>query len=286
MFRKMLVGMVILLAGVLVVVQSGAQDETDLDAALEAIIFRPIDDIIDQELIVSGFSSSGTATVPIETSIPVACTLVYGTTPEFGQLTLDQDMAGGTHAEHSPLLTGLEPETEYYFRVQGVDDAGIIYISEVMTFTTPPADTSLTENLLSPDRGAEVLGVSSNWQGQDNDGIWGIMSALDGDPNTAWSSHGDGNNAWVEIQLEQRSRIDRVEFWSRFMSDGTAQIFEFTVTTDSGDVYGPFTLPGHEQAYEYEVEFEAETLRFDVVDSSGGNVGAVEIAVYGEPLEE
>jgi hypothetical protein len=277
--------MALMMVSVLVEAQLTAQDETDLEAALEAITFRPIDDIIDQDLIVTGFSNSGTATVPIETRIPVACTLVYGTTPEFGHLTLDQDMAGGAHSEHSPLLSGLEPETEYFFRVQGVDDEGTIYISEVMTFTTPPRDTSLTENLLSPDRGAEVLGVSSNWRNQDNDGSWGIMSALDDDPNTAWSSDGDGDSAWVEIQLGQRSRIDRVEFWSRFMSDGTAQVFEFTVTTDSGEMYGPFTLPDYEQSYDFEVEFEAESLRFDVVDSSGGNVGAVEIAVYGEPLE-
>ena len=285
MFKKVLIVMTLVIVSVLLAGQLGAQDETDLAAALEAINFRPIDDIIDQDLIVTGFSNSGTATVPIETSIPVACTLVYGTTPEFGHLTLDQDMAGGTHSEHSPLLNGLEPETEYFFRVQGVDDEGTIYISEVMTFTTPPRDTSLTENLLSPDRGAEVLRVSSNWRNQSNEGVWGIMSALDDDPNTAWSSDGDGDSAWVEIQLGQRSRIDRVEFWSRFMSDGSAQIFEFTVTTDSGEMYGPFTLPDYEQAYDFEVEFEAESLRFDVVDSSGGNVGAVEIAVYGEPLE-
>lgn len=264
--------------------QLGAQEGTDLDAALEAINFRPIEDIVDVELIVTNFSSGGTASLPIETRVPVACTLVYGTTPEFGNLTLDQDMAGGTHTDHNPLLTGLEPETLYYFRVQGVDDSGNIYVSETMTFTTPPAATTMTENLLSPQRGAEVLAVSSNWRGQDNDDLWGILSAFDGDPNTAWSSDGDGNDAWVEVALGQRSRIERVEFWTRFMSDGTAQIHEFTVTADSGETYGPFTLPDSDQAYEFDVAFEAETLRFDVVESSGGNVGAVEIAVYGEPV--
>jgi hypothetical protein len=264
---------------------AAAQPETDLEKALEAIEFRPIEDILETDLIVSHFASDGTATLPIETRIPVACTLVYGTTPEFGKLTLDQDMAGGTHTTHNPLLTDLEPETTYYYRVQGVDDAGNIYVSQTMTFTTPPQEEATVENLLSPELGAQILGVSSNWNGQPNDGSFGILNAFDGSPNTAWSSNADGNDAWVEIQLAQRSRIQQVEFWTRSMSDGTAQIFEFTVTTDSGETYGPFTLPDPDQPYVFEVEFEAETLRFDVTDSSGGNVGAVEIAVYGEPIE-
>jgi hypothetical protein len=262
---------------------AAAQPETDMEKALDAIEFRPIDEIVDTDLIVQNFASDGTAMLPIETRIPVACTLVYGTTPAFGKLTLDQDMAGGTHTTHNPLLIDLEPETTYYYRVQGVDDAGTIYVSETMTFTTPPQDDTPVENLLSPERGAQIVGVSSNWNGQANDGSFGVLNALDGSPNTAWSSDGDGDEAWVEIQLAQRSLIHQVAFWTRSMSDGTAQIFEFTVTTESGETYGPFTLPDPDQPYVFDVAFEAETLRFDVTDSSGGNVGAVEIAVYGEP---
>ena len=284
---KRLIGILVLsvLVGMLGLLVVQAQEATDLEAALEAINFRPIDDIIDQELLVMNFTNRGTATVPIETSVPVACTLVYGTTPEFGHLTLDQDMAGGTHSSHNPQLSDLEPETLYYFRVQGVDDDGNVYVSEMMTFTTPEMVAVETENLLSMENGAEIMGVSSNWNDQDNDGRFGILSALDGDPGTAWSSNGDGSDAWVEVKLAQRSIIRQVEFWTRFMSDGTAQIFEFTVTTDSGESYGPFTLPDPDQPYTFDVEFEAETLRFQVTDSSGGNTGAVEIAVYGEPAE-
>src|SRR5690606_27944509 len=168
---------------------AAAQPETDLEKALEAIEFRPIEDILETDLIVSHFASDGTATLPIETRIPVACTLVYGTTPEFGKLTLDQDMAGGTHTTHNPLLTDLEPETTYYYRVQGVDDAGNIYVSQTMTFTTPPQEEATVENLLSPELGAQILGVSSNWNGQPNDGSFGILNAFDGSPNTAWSSN-------------------------------------------------------------------------------------------------
>lgn len=279
-------GLGVMLVAVLVTAQVLlAQDDDRPDDLIDAYTFRSIDAIIDAPLEVTNFAGDGTASLPIETRVPVACTVVYGTTTDFGQLSLDMDMAGGTHSVHNPLLSGLAPETAYYFRVQGVDDAGIVYLSEVMTFTPPAFSDAPTENLLAPERGAEVLGYSSAFGGADPAATWGILNAFDGSPNSAWSSAGDGNDAWVEVRLAERSRIDRVEFWTRTMPNDTAQIFAFTVTTETGETYGPFELPDADQAYTFEVEIVAETLRFDVVSSNGGNTGAVEIAVYGAPVE-
>jgi len=111
-----------------------------------------------------------------------------------------------------------------------------------------------------------------------------VMSAVDGSGNSAWSSQGDGDNAFIEIRLAQRSQIDRIEYWSRSMSDGTAQVFAFNISADDGTIYGPFEVPDANQAYSFEVDFETTTLRFSVVTSSGGNTGAVEFGVYGTPL--
>jgi len=69
------------------------------------------------------------------------------------------------------------------------------------------------------------------------------------------------------------------------MGDGTAQIFSFTVTTDQGETFGPFNLPDANQIYTFPVQFTARTLRFDAVETSGGNTGAVQIEVYGTPHE-
>ena len=77
----------------------------------EGVIFQSVDEIIEQPLEITNFANNGSATLPIHTTVPVACSLVYGTTPEFGSLTLDQDMAGGTHSNHNPLLQGI---TEAY----------------------------------------------------------------------------------------------------------------------------------------------------------------------------
>lgn len=219
-------------------------------------------------------------------TIPTGCLLVYGETPDFGRASQDPDMAGAAIIDHNPVMVGLQPDTEYFYRLQGSDEAGNLYISPTFSFRTPPESTEGSANLLNPVNGATVTEVSSNFGGQPTEGsTWGAANAFDDDPNTAWSSDGDGDEAYVVVELGQRSHITRIRFWTRTMSNDTAQIFSFTVTTDSGDVYGPFELPDPDQAYEFDVDFEAQSLRFDVVDSNGGNTGAVSIAAFGEPVE-
>ena len=251
----------------------------------DEIIFRSIDEIIEQPLEVTNFANDGSASLPIHTAIPVACTIVYGTTPNFGSLTLDQDMAGGAHSDHNPLLVGLEAETTYYFRVQGVDESGIIYLSEVMTFTTPSNENSEIDNLASPLLGAEITGYSSAFGSAEPKDRWGVISAFDNNPNTEWSSAGDGNDAWIEIKLAQSARIDAISFQSRSMSDGSAITLAFTVTTDTGKTYGPFEVPDTSQPFDFDMVFEAQTLRFDLFDTTGGNTGVVDIAISGEFVE-
>jgi hypothetical protein len=86
--------------------------------------------------------------------------------------------------------------------------------------------------------------------------------------------------------LAKKAQLHAVEVWTRLMSDGTAQVFAFTLTTDGGEVLGPFTLHDAAQAYRFEVNVIARSLRLDVVDSSGGNTGLVEFAAYGTPIAD
>lgn len=270
----------------LVLAACAAEEQGDTAGLAEGISVKPVDEIVDADLLVTNFAGDGTATLPIHTSIPVACSVVYGTTQEFGSLSLDQDMAGGTHSDHNPLLSGLEPETEYFYRVQGVDDTGVIYLSKVMTFTTPPFEESQTQNLASPDMGAEITGYSSAFGDAGPNDRWGAGSAFDDSPNSEWSSAGDGNEAWIEVKLAQRARIDSVAFHSRAMTDGSAITRSFTVTTNTGEVHGPFELANADNSYAFEVEILAESLRFNLVDTTGGNTGVVDIAVYGKFVGE
>jgi hypothetical protein len=52
-----------------------------------------------------------------------------------------------------------------------------------------------------------------------------------------------------------------------------------------GEVLGPFTLPDANSSYDFDVAFEAETLRFDLMDTTGGNTGIVDVAVFGAFLD-
>lgn len=139
------------------------------------------------------------------------------------------------------------------------------------------------ENVASAQAGAAISGVSSNFGRGGMDTAYGANQALDGNPATEWSSHGDGDNAWIEIDLAQETHVTSLGFWTRTMG-ASAQIFSFRVITDQGEVYGPFSLDDASAIHYFDTDFTAKKLRFEAVESSGGNTGAVEIEVFGEPV--
>lgn len=227
-----------------------------------------------------------TARVNFVGTIPLACYLVYGTDESFGFVTNDPDMAQAAIIDHNPVLLDLEPDTEYVFRMQGIGEDGVIYVSELYRFRTLPASDVSSENLLSPENGAVVLEVSSNFGNQPNDGRWGILNAFDGNPATEWSSNGDGDDAYFVVELSGEHRIHTIEYRTRAMNDGTAITEAFTITADSGEVFGPFEVEAYTDMTTFEVDFAAATLRYDVQQSTGGNTGIIDIAVYGTPVED
>ncbi len=211
-------------------------------------------------------------------SIPLACSVVYGKTLNFGQIATDLNMNGGAIINHNPILSKLEENTLYYYRVQGTDATGKIYWSPAATFKTT-GGTITDNNLLSLNNGATITAVSSNFSGVNNNEIWGANSAIDGSNATAWSSSNDGDNAFIEITLAESKQIETIEVFSRSMSDDTAKILTFTITTDSGEVL-PFNLPNTTQAHQFPLNRQTSSIRLDVVSSTGGNTGLIEIKAY------
>ncbi len=266
----------------LMFIAAGCSAAVQIDTALEV---RPLEEVYVNGPPQMTEITATDAVLQFDSAKPLACAAIYGTTTDYGMVAVDQDMGGGAHTDHRPLLTGLEPDTEYHYRVQGTASDGTLYVSEDMTFRTPPQEANAEVNLASLKAGARVIAVSSNYSGAANDEPWGAYSAIDGDRGTAWSSDGDGNDAYIEIQLAQSARLYAVEVWTRSMSNNTAQIFAFTLTTDDGTVLGPFTLDDAEQSYRFDVDVVTSSLRLDVVDSNGGNTGLIEFAAYGQPVE-
>ncbi|MEX0788573.1 MAG: discoidin domain-containing protein [Anaerolineales bacterium] len=241
---------------------------------------RPIDEILVAPIRIEPADRS--ATVLVTTRLPVACAVVYGPSHAYGSIATDADMAGGAHADHHPVLAGLEPDTVYYLRLQGVGPDGTLYRSDEFTLHTLPAGTvSGQANLASTAAGARVSGVSSQFGSEASDGAYAAIRAIDGAPSTQWSSNGDGNDAWIEIELPAPTHITRVGFWTRTMGS-SAQIYSFRIVTDQGQAFGPFELSDAAQIHYFPTDFSASRLRFEAVETSGGNTGAVEIEVYGE----
>ena len=215
-------------------------------------------------------------------NIDVVCAVAYGPTSDYGQIATDDDMSGGGHSNHHPVLKGLRADTQYHYQLGGMGPDGTVYQSTDLTFKTLPENTGAKEidnNLALLSKGARIVGVSSNYGGGDHDSTWGANHAIDGDPNTQWSTNGDGDNAWIEVELLTETHVTSIGLWTRTMGL-SAQIFTFLVKTDRGEVVGPFSLKDADNTYTFDVNLTATRLRFEAVNTSGGNTGAVEIEVY------
>ena len=102
-------------------------------------------------------------------------------------------------------------------------------------------------------------------------------------PGLQWSSNDDGDDVWIEIALSGPTNIQTIGFWTRTMGT-SAQISSFKIVTETGEEHGPFTLDNANVIHYFNTDITAGTLRFEALETSGGNTGAVEIEVYGEPV--
>ncbi len=213
------------------------------------------------------------ATVEVTTSMDAACAVVFGEDPSFGRLATDPTMAGSGHRDHNVPLGGLAPDTAYVLRLQGSGLDGNLYRSRIYRFRTPAVSTTAPADLAI---GARVVDVSSEFST-----AYAATNAVDGDLSTEWSSLGDGDDAFITIDLGHVADVTSVAFRTRQMGDGTAITDTFSVTVD-GQEYGPFPA-GTEPV---PVLLSGQILRFDVDTSTGGNTGAIEIQVYGAPAAD
>ena len=225
-----------------------------------------------EEPVVVPDASGTTAVLRVTTELDMACAVVFGRDEALGDgIATDADMGGGAHTDHQAVMSGLEPDTEYFYRVQGSGSDGNLYRSELRSFRTPRAAADTPgENVAL---GAAVVDVSSEFSGD-----FPAAAAVDGNPGTEWSSAGDGDDASITLDLGRAVDVIGVALRSRSMSDGSSVVETFTVTVDDGQTYGPFEAG---TAFVVnETEFSGQVLRIDAERTSGGNTGAGEIEVY------
>lgn len=235
----------------------------------EASPIEPIEPILASAIELTFDPSGTTAALTVDTTIPVACAVIYGTDDTYGAIAVDNDMQGGAHHDHGPLLAGLAPDTEYQYILQGSDAAGTIYRSDTLTFRTPPAtDTGLGTNIAPT---GTITAVSSEFSD-----AFAATNAIDGNPATEWSTTGDGDNAYIEIDLGQTHEITAVALHTRQMTDGTAITNTYTVTIDD-QTLGPYTS---DEPALLDTPVTGQVVRIEADQTTGGNTGATEIEIY------
>lgn len=215
----------------------------------------------------------------VTTTEPMICAIVWGETEALGNFNNSLAMNGTGIVDHDVFLPGAEPGGTYFFRVQGSTADGTLYQSDLATFTLPDRSAAADDSA-EVDRGpnlaldATVAEVSSEF----NDSF-AAANAIDDSGTTEWSSRGDGDAAFITIDLGAPKEIAGVEFITRSMLDGTAVTETFTVTIDDRASFGPFPAGTPVDPSFAPVATTGRLVRFDVEASTGGNVGAVEVRV-------
>jgi hypothetical protein len=211
----------------------------------------------------------------VSTTEPMICAIVWGATEAFGRFNNSLSMNGTGIVDHDVSLPDVVAGRRYYFRVQGTTADGTLYRSPTATFTIPattPAPPRTGEGTTNLALDATVVDVSSEF----GEG-YTATNAIDGSGTTEWSTAGDGDDAYIVLDLGRPAAIGAVEFITRSMLDGTATTETYTVTVDDQPPLGPFPAGTPSDPNPSSIEATGQTIRFDVHTSTGGNVGAVEI---------
>ncbi|MGA9595925.1 MAG: discoidin domain-containing protein [Acidimicrobiia bacterium] len=214
----------------------------------------------------------------VTTTEPMICAIVWGETTDYGNFTNSLNMAGTGIVQHDVFLPGAQPGVEYHYIVQGSTADGTLYQSDPGTFTIPATEATSDTVDRGPDLalGATITAVSSEF----ND-AFAASKAVDGDLTTEWSTAGDGDNASITLDLGQPTHVATIEFLTRSMTDGTAITNTFTVSVDGGQPLGPFSAGNPADPQPASVDVTGTQFAFQVVSSTGGNTGAVEIQMFG-----
>lgn len=265
--------------GLLLLLAACGGDDTTSSGASDGAEIRPFSEVQDSEFAFELDPADPTRGIfRVTTSEPMICAIVWGEDDTFGRFNNSQSMNGTGIIEHDVALPDVEPGTEYRFLVQGTTADGTLYRSEISSFAIEGGDAAAGVELPAGENvatGAVVVDASSSF----SDSFVPEL-ALDGDLGTEWSTRGDGDGAFLVVDVGAPVDLGAVEFVTRSMSDGSAVTETFTVSADGGEPLGPFPAGTPATRRPSDITLRGQVFRFEVVSSTGGNVGAVEVGLY------
>jgi hypothetical protein len=266
-----------LVVGLVLLVSACGGDDASTDAEV-----RPFEEIQASEITFENdLTFPGRGILRVTTTEPAICAIVWGETEDLGRFNNSLDMNGTGIIQHDVVLPDAEPGTSYFYRLQGSTADGTLFQSELMTFELPETEAASSADA-EFDRsanlavGATVTAVSSQFSDS-----WAGANAIDGDLATEWATSGDGDAAFIEIDLGSPRVVTGFEFLTRSMTDGSSITTTFTVSVDGGDPLGPFDAGNPAAPVINDADVSGQVFRFAVAGSTGGNTGAIEIGIYG-----
>lgn len=260
--------------------QGSALPSTDGGAAVRVMPFSRVEE--GSISVVPDPTAADRAILHVRTTQPMICAVLWGRTGRFGHLDNSSDMAGTGLMRHDVYLPGAQPGVRYQYVVEGFTADGTLYRSPVGVFTLAAAGGVMQPATLpygaDLTRSARVVAVSSEYSP-----AFAATNAIDGDPTTEWATRGDGNGAFITLDLGAARRIAAVEFVTRSMADGTSITLSYTVTIDGTRTFGPLAAGTPGAPRPSPVDAGGRIVRFQVASSSGGNTGAIEVRVLAPP---
>ena len=275
------------------------------DASNEASLVVPTE--CPYELSIESVTSNS-ATFELSSTPPLATlhSLAFASSTDPTIIDLSRSETSSVESDPDLGLSGLDSSTTYTVAGCFIDtNAEVCCARPIPLGFTTSADMNDSDetsgeecydyNAALLDAGASVVDVSSNYGNGDIDSSFGGNKAIDGRSASAWSSFGDGDDAYILIKLAQPLPIAGIGVWSREMV-GSSQIASFSLTLSNSmsdrciTFLGPYDLPDTKSLYKFNLAEQLDKgkiydeVRFDVDTSNGGNTGLRVLEVY--PMNE
>ena len=215
----------------------------------------------------------------VTTTEPMICAIVWGDDETFGRFNNSLSMNGTGIIQHDVVLPDVEPGVKYRYVVQGTTADG----------TLVPVAGRHVPHRRRRDAGVDRRpGDEPRPRRNGRRRVVGVLRRLRRRARSTATPRPSGRPTATATTASSPStsvaahHVTGVEFLTRSMADGTAITDTFTVGVDDADPVGPFPAGTVAEPHVVTLDAVGRQLRFDVADSTGGNVGAVEIRVFGD----